>query len=96
MNKFTGDFSSTDHPLLAGNGLQCVVVNRLHEAVSQSVQGHAESSNEFSMGKTLLRFGTHRSVVDEGAVRDIGLAVVDEDGGIHEVTRMVQVTGAEF
>src|SRR5215472_1381576 len=75
--------------LSRGNVQQSTVVNRLHEAVSESVERGAQSPDVLGDRYVLLCFRNDGTVIENGAPLDGRGTVIDRDHGIDEVAVFV-------
>src|SRR5438105_13893711 len=96
LNEFAGDAAAALRWLIVGNGKQGVAVDGFHETIAQGIGGGAEGANGFAARRALLRLRTNRAVIHQRAAGNRVGAIIDEDGGIHEVAKAVAVTHAQL
>src|SRR5438876_6239699 len=96
LNEFAGDAAAALRWLIVGNGKQGVAIDGFHETIAQGIGGGAEGADGFAAGNTLLRLGTNRAVIHQRAAGNRVGAIIDEDGGVHELAKAVPVTHAQL
>jgi hypothetical protein len=78
--------------LCGGDGLERVVVDGLHEAVTEDIQRHAEGSNVFAAGGPLLRLCAGGPIIDQRTIRNHILTAIDRNIGVDEVPVAIKMT----
>ena len=96
LNEFAGDAAAALRWLIVGNGNQSVAVDGFHETIAQGIGGGAEGANGFAARRALLRLRTNRAVIHQRAAGNRVGAIIDEDGGVHELAKAVAVTHAQL
>ena len=80
--------------LAGSDGDQRLIVDRLDEAVAEGIEHCAQGSDIFGGRDVLLGLRADGAIVHDGAARDGVLSIVDEDGGVDEVSVLIVVTDA--
>src|SRR5581483_6936553 len=96
LDSFAVDSTSADLGLSGRDGLQCRVINRLHEAISQRIERGAQGADVFRRGYMLLSLWSDGPIVHNRAPGDTGGAIIDRDGRIHEITVCVPMSDAQL
>src|SRR5437868_8261551 len=96
LDEFAGDAAAALRWLIVGNGKQGVAVDGFHETIAQGIGGGAEGANGFVARRALLRLRTNRAVIHQRAAGNRVGAIIDEDGGVHELAKAVAVTHAQL
>ena len=96
LDELTGNATAALVGLVLCNGKQRVAVDGLDEPVAQSIERRALGSNGFAPGHALLRLRTDRPIIDQRTVGYGGLAIVDDDVGVHEDAAAVVVANAKL
>src|SRR5262249_42782854 len=96
QNGFAANASAALSRLGGSDGFQRVVVDRLHEAVTQDVQRHSEGADIFAPRSALLRFCARGAVIHQRTAGNNSFPIVNRDVRIHEMPTPVVVTDAEF
>src|SRR5262249_44618263 len=78
------------------NRQQRVAVYGLNKAVTQHIRGGAESANVLRPGDVGAVLSADRTIIDQRAVGNRVLAVIDGDGRVHEVAEGVVVADAQL
>src|SRR5580700_9225837 len=75
---------------------QRIVVDRLDESVTQRVEHGTQCADIFRFRHVLLRLRANRAVIDQRSSSNAILAVIDDDGWIHEGSAVVAMSDADL